>query len=442
MKCPRWPNSVGVLITALCALAILSCDAHSQVSADAGAAKAGRIQPGDLAYQGAFRLPDGPEEHAWGWSGQALAYYPSGDPNGPDDGCRGSLFGVGHNWNTWVSEISIPRPVISKTKNLQELNTAGTLQKFANIRGNLFEGRDLEQPRVGLAYLPAQGKQTSDKLHFCWAAHMGQENKSPAYGQCELDLAHPKSVGLWNIAGMSQYLTCDYITPIPGDWAKQNTPGMLLATGRMRDGGQASQGPTLIAFAPWNKGNPPQPNAQLNGTVLLKYSDVTAEDKHTLKGYHHSDDWSGAAWLTSGNRSALVFVGTKGQGKCWYGFANGVVWPEQGPYPPVPPHPNDQRGWWSTSFTAQIMFYDPTDLAAVARGKAKPHEPQPYAIMGISDVLFTSRPRAQHRLGATGFDPSAGLLYVIELRGDEDKSLIHVWKIKPKAPPADPLGDR
>ena len=40
-------------------------------------------------------------------------------------------------------------------------------------------------------------------------------------------------------------------------------------------------------------------------------------------------------------------VGTNGVGKCWYGFANGVVWPEEGPYPPVPEAPNDFPGWWA-----------------------------------------------------------------------------------------------
>jgi len=425
---------VWAAIALFCAIAIPASGAESAGRADNDIAGIRRIHPKDLAYRGAFRLPDGPEEYGWGWSGQGLAYRPDGDAGGPDDGYPGSLFGVGHNWNTWVSEIGIPKPVISRTKNPGELNTARTLQKFADIRGALFEGRDLEQPRVGLSYLPAQGRQTSGKLYFCWAAHMGQENKSPAHGWCEVNLARPESVGLWNIAGLSQYVTCDYITPIPPNWARENTPDMRLATGRMRDGGQVSQGPTLVAFGPWNEGNPPEPNAQLKGVVLLKYSDVTSEENRTMQGYHHSDDWSGAAWMTSGDRSAVVFVGTKGRGKCWYGFANGVVWPEEGPYPPVPPYPNDQRGWWSTSFAAQMLFYDPADLAAVAQNKAKPHEPQPYAVMDVGKVLLKSRPRSQHRLGAAAFDPSAGMLYVIELRGDEDKSVIHVWKVDPKSP--------
>ncbi len=428
MKYLKCENCFGLWVVLICLLLIPACDAKSQDQPGSG--QSARIMPSDLVYQGAFRLPDGPEEYAWGWSGQALAFYPAGDPTGPADGFTGSLFGTGHNWHTWVSEISIPKPVISKTKNPADLNTARTLQEFADIRGTLYEGRDLEQPRVGLAYLPAQGNQTGDKLYFCWAAHMGQENLSPAHGWCDLNLAQPNSAGLWSIGGLSQYLTCDYITPIPADWAQANTPGMRLATGRMRDGGQVSQGPTLIAFGPWNQGNPPAPGTKLDAKVLLQYSAITDEVQHKMNNYQHSDDWSGAAWLTAGDRSAVVFVGTKGEGKCWYGFANGVVWPEDGPYPPVPAYPNDQRGWWSTNFAAQILFYDPADLAAVANGKAKPYEPQPYAVMDVSKFLYKDRPREMHRLGAAAFDQANGLLYVIEPRGDEDKSLIHVWKIK------------
>ena len=37
---------------------------------------------------------------------------------------------------------------------------------------------------------------------------------------------------------------------------------------------------SLVAFGPWNEGNPPKPNAQLKGVVLLKYSDFAAEQQH------------------------------------------------------------------------------------------------------------------------------------------------------------------
>lgn len=73
-----------------------------------------RIQPGDLRYVGAFRLPDcSQKEASWEYSGEALTYCPVGDPDGPDDGFPGSLYGVGHDWKQYVSEISIPVPIIS-----------------------------------------------------------------------------------------------------------------------------------------------------------------------------------------------------------------------------------------------------------------------------------------------------------------------------------------
>ena len=98
------------------------------------------LQPGDLAYRGAFRLPADPAGMGWEWAnwGSALTYYPDGDPAGPADGYPGSLFGTGHDWNQYVSEVSIPVPVVSPGKDVNDLNTATTLQPFADIRGGLF----------------------------------------------------------------------------------------------------------------------------------------------------------------------------------------------------------------------------------------------------------------------------------------------------------------
>ncbi len=388
-----------------------------------------RIQPGALVYRGAFRLPDGPEEYAWGWSGQGLAYRPDGDADGADDGYPGSLFGVGHDWRQWVSEVSIPEPVVSKTKKLAELNTARTLQPFADIRNDLYD--DLEQARAGLAYLPAQGRQDSGKLYFCWGPHMHEAQAVPSHGWCETDLSKPRTAGLWKVDRLWTYLTVDYMFPIPEAWAKDHARSMRLATGRFRDGGQGSMGPALFAIAPWRSGNPPKPGAELPAVTLLRYSSAYDERQHTLRDYHHSDEWSGGAWLTAGDRSAVAFVGTKGRGKCWYGFANGVVWPDEPPYPEVPPAPNDQRGWWSGEFEGLMLFYDTSDLAAVAAGEMEPWRPQPFATMEVDDVLYGIKSTQQLRhVGACAFDPARRMLYVIEFRGDGDKSLVHVWHVR------------
>lgn len=379
----------------------------------------GLIQPEDLIYLGAFRLPaDAPDEIGWKWSNwsSALAHYPDGDPGGPADGFPGSLFGTGHDWNQYVSEISIPVPVNSASKNLDELNTAGTLQPFTDIRGGLFNG--LEMPRVGLAYMPPQGSQDTGKLYFAWAPHLDEGASNPSHGWSDLALDNPQTAGGWRIGEYGNYVTGDYLFDIPQTWADSFVAGMSLATGRYRDGGQSGQGPAIFAMAPWEDGNPPPPGATLEARPLLLYQDVLVENGITVNGYHHSDEWVGAAWLTAGSKSAVIFVGNKGRGDCWYGNQDG------------PCLECDERGWWSTYIDGQIIFYNPADLAAVAQGGVETWEPQPYAALNIDEYLYhIESDQQKHHLGAAAFDRANGLLYVVEPLVDDDRSIVHVWRV-------------
>jgi hypothetical protein len=355
-----------------------------------------------------------------------MAYYPGGDPNGPDDGYPGSIFGVGHDWNQWVSEISIPEPTVSPAKDLTALSTATPLQAFRDIRGSLFDW-PMEMPRVGLEYLPAQGAQDSGKLYFCWAPHLDEGATHPSHGWCELDLSRPQPAGPWRVGEHWNYVTTDYLFAIPQAWAEAYLPGMYLATGRFRDGGQGARGPSLLAIGPWQGGNPPPAGSTLQAIPLLLYGSVTAGDGAVLNGYHHSDEWSGGAWLTAGGKSAVVFVGTKGMGDCWYGCADGTVWPEDPPYPPECP----ERGWWSSTFAGQMLFYDPADLAAVAQGEIESHQPQPYAMLEMDQFLYHVEGQQQkEHLGAMAFDRERSLVYIFERFGDGDKPLVHAWRVE------------
>jgi hypothetical protein len=79
----------------------------------------------------------------------------------------------------------------------------------------------------------------------------------------------------------------------------------------------------------------------------------------------------------------------------------------------------------------QILFFDPADLAAVARGELATHEPQPYAALEIDDSLFHIESTQQkHHVGATSLDRQRGLLYIFEPFGDGDRPLIHIWVIE------------
>ena len=390
-----------------------------------------RLQPGDLTYRGAFRLPEASGASSWEYSGEAMAYYPDGDSIGPDDGYPGSIYGVGHDWDMCVSEINIPVPVISAGGNPQELNVADTLQPFRDVRAGVGSLNVLQElPRVGMEYLGPQGGQSSGKLYLCWGAHFQEERERVAsHMWCELNLTGSR--GAWWIGNYSPYSVNDYMFEIPQAWAEANTPGMRLATGRFRDGGWGGQGPALFACGPWNQGNPPVPDTVLTATPLLLYSSTATDQPpyHTMVDYHHADEWSGGAWLTAGDRAAVVFVGTKGTGRCWYGLPDGTVWPEE---PPYPPDPEGQRGWWSSGFVGRMIFYDPSDLAAVARGAMQPWEPQPYASLDLDQHLHAvSSGQQKHHVRAACFDRVRGLLYMFEPLADGDRSIVHVWAIEP-----------
>jgi hypothetical protein len=206
----------------------------------------------------------------------------------------------------------------------------------------------------------------------------------------------------------------------------------LLGTGRYRDGGWSGQGPALFAIGPWNQGNPPPSGTSLQYKTLLRYTSTEDPESwseatnHTMNDYHHSDEWSGAAWITSGNKAAVVFVGTKGTGDCWYGFSDGTVWE-----PPYPEDPQGERGWWSTGFVGQFIFYDPDDLAKVAAGTMESWEPQPYAVLNVDQYLYhISSSQLWYHLGAASFDAVNGFLYVFEPYVDNDAPIVHVWQVE------------
>ncbi|MCP5047875.1 MAG: hypothetical protein GY940_11935 [bacterium] len=382
-----------------------------------------RLQPSDLVYMGAFRLPDGTSDvKSWQWGGYAMTCYPGGDPTGPGDGYPGSIYGAGHAWEHQVSEISIPVPVISASKNPGQLNTASTLRPFRDI----FNVGNLEMPRTGLAYLPKQDSQTTGKLYLCKGQHLHDESENfMTHGWCELDLSSPGVQGTWYLdVPHNIYNTNDLLFDIPTDWAVAHTSGEILATGRYRDGGWSGQGPSLFAIGPWNQGNPPAPGTSLSYTTLLRYTSSADDESyveatnHKMDNYHHSDEWSGASWLTAGNKAAVVFVGTKGTGDCWYGNSEG------------PCLDCEDRGWWSTGFVGQFLFYDPSDLAGVAAGTMESWEPQPYATLNVDNYLYHIRSSQQwYHLGAACFDRANGLFYVFEPLADGDKPIIHVWKV-------------
>lgn len=430
----------------------------------------GRLQPSDLVYLGAFRLPDraddAPEEATWEYGGEGLAYRSNGDPSGGGDGFPGSLFGTGLDQVNLVSEVSIPAPVISARKDLEELPTATTLQPFADVRGNLFTPL-VELPRVGLCVLADVA--TGEKLHMCWGQHLQEdaEVRIPSHGWCNPTLADPDTRGAWWIGDVSLYAVNGYLLEIPDEWATAHVGGRRLGTGRFRDGGWSGMGPSLYAYAPWLAGNPPPPGTRLSAVQLLQYDSTldgaSSSGSGRLAGYQDADEWEGSAWITTpSGKQAVVFAGTKGTGAYWwYGWADptGTGTPcvemEPGGEPmcfradgaPCPAElvrecegHTSYRGFWSSAKTARLIFYDPEDFARVARGDMQANEPQPYAYLNLDPWLFLPDPpvepellgtgvQRRFRIGELAYDRAHGHLFILERFADGAKPIVHVFRV-------------
>lgn len=402
---------------------------------------AGRLQPSDISYIGAFRLPDSePFEHGWYWGGSAAACWPLGDPHGPDDGFPGSIFGTGHNWNVFVAEIDIPVPVISQAKNPDDLNTARFLQFFHDVRGRLFEdaaGQPLfnEILRTGMAVLPSGESRVSPKLVMARGQHLQEDRQDPSHMWCELNLSDPRPRGNWFFGSRSNYTTCDYMFEIPDLWSDTHAPGMRLATGRFRDGLWSGMGPALFALRPWPDDTPADGDTITEILPLLLYGIQQPGNQHIqtdpsmrMDGFKEADEWVGGAWIETEEASAVVLAGTRGLGEVWYGLPDGTVWPDE---PPYPRDPDNERGWWCETFQAQLIFFDTQDLADVARGIAETWDPQPYAAFDLMPFLyrvFSSQQKEQ--VSAVCHDPVNNRLYVFEPLADEDKPLVHVFRIQ------------
>lgn len=433
--------------------------------ADSGAI----IQPDDLTYLGAFRLPDdGERPRTFEYGGNAMTFRPG--PDLENDGFSGSLFISGHDRMPYgelpdggqIAEVSIPAPLLSR--NVADLPQAEFLQNFHDVLVGRFREID-DIPRIGLLYLdtPPSGP----RLHVAWGQHIEPAPTVATHAWLSPDLSTSDFRGEWFIAGESWYSVNDYMFEIPVDWGNTYLGGRIIATGRFKDGGWSGMGPALVAYRPWDEyGNPPPAGAAIESTTVLRYASSTETEgiERCLSGYQHPDEWSGGAWLaTPSGKSAVIFAGAKSLGtKYWYGYvnpaspelpcvdadvtdfitcriANGSACPPQD-FNECPGH-NGIRGWWTTRWETWFIFYDPADLARVASGEIAPWQPQPYAVMNLDERMFFnpssvdpdllgSGSQRRYRLGDVAYDRANGLLYVLELFADGAKPVVHVWRVK------------
>ncbi|GAK58651.1 fibronectin type III domain protein [Candidatus Vecturithrix granuli] len=415
-------------------------------------------------YLGAFKLPPNTGHpftlvsNPWTYREGDLAYYPSGDP-GNTDAYPGSLYLSGFVQQEsygYVAEIGIPVPVISATKNPNELNTATTLRNFTDVKpANIhYPPAYPDEPYLAmgaaLEYLPAQSGQTSGKLYTAFGDYYYPDQKKVTNGACDLNLTNP--VGAWSVgpvAGNNPPFNtlARYMFAAPQSWADAYTGGRPLLTGNSRYGNWP-HGPALYAIAPWMDGTPwPAAGAALNYITLLRYDNDGGT--HYVDGFIQDDGsrYRGAEWLSAGSQAAVMISTSKAFGETWYGYRDGTRYyddilplvpefePAYGVY--------GEKGPIANSHDGLFLFYDPADLAAVAQGSQQPYGPQPYAALDVSHVLF--KPITEDAfeelcnvVGEVAFDETHGLLYMAENRAygdgiEYENPVIHVWQVSAAA---------
>lgn len=392
------------------------------------------LGPADLEYLGAFRAP---QTDDWAYSGQALTFYPGGNRQPAGGEGAGSLYAVAHDRDMRVGELSIPEPILSRSPDA--LNEARVLRPAVQPWPPAYDGRwqprgDVET-RVGLAYHPGVGG-VGEGLHYSIFMSYSGDQMAATHGMLSLDLT--TAFGPWHAGGLpgtpehvSFLYTGKFVAQIPQDWADANTGGRSVMVGLgwpISGHGYPSAGPTLGAIAPWEHGRLPERFEAVSHVGFLRYGGTGEEDRWST-GWTQSHFYLDAEWLEAGGARAVVFAATRPRGDEWYGGENGY----DNFYcdADIPPHIGSAtlRGPVDTDNVPVLFFYNPADFARVRAGEWAPHQPQPFAMLDLDDVLFSENDRFP-RLKALAFDPGRHRLYAWENGASRfGHAVVHTWQV-------------
>ncbi|NEV61103.1 DUF4214 domain-containing protein [Thiorhodococcus minor] len=424
----RQPSTI-VTQYLIAAIGLLCVGAQLTALAQTGAQ---RLQPADLIYQGAFAVSG----DDWAYGGQAVTYYPNGDAAGSEDGYPGSLYLAGNATQNLVGEIAIPAPLISD--DFTALPAASVLRPLTDITGGWIDNCTYHPECIyrvvdGLAYL-ANVERIAWNLND-WYNTAGYDQDS--LGWSDLDLSG--AAGVWHIGPRGNEVfhnakTADYLFSAPSAFAASNLSGRTLIAGNHREAGAfgGSQGPTLVAVAPWQDGSPPAASQELAAQSLLYYREhydcvwlgeerinpMPTAGECDFPSYRAADRWDGGAWVESGERAAVLLFGTKALGANCYDTAEAC-----GGDPC-----RESRGYHAYPYQAQILLYDPEDLRASTSGERDPWSVLPYAIVDASSRVLGDA--SCNGLGDVAYDAERQRLYVAEqIAGPSGETVIHVWDV-------------
>jgi hypothetical protein len=416
---PWWMlmRSVGLrILVASLAFSLIAFGTGPQVDAQSPPV---RLTGAHLTRLGSFNVPTGIRS-----GGLANAGFEYGGSAISFNAGNNSLFIVGHVWDQFVGEISIP-PVGGTATLLQGLTdaTEGRLPSInptdpnsKRIGGTLRWGNNL----VVSAYSYYDGMATQVLSHFLVSPNLSTTG----------DVIGPLRVGELN-AG----LYSGYMGVIPSAWRVKLGGPALTGNSSLAIISRSSYGPAAFAFDPGNM-------SSTGARPLVYYP----QDHQTLGAWNAAGPyWGGTDRITGialpEGSSSLLFFGRHGSTFC-YGPGTSDQSKEGQPtgvpgevycYDPT----DSSKGVHGYPYAAQVWAYDADELYAVRRGTKQPWDVKPYAMWSLPGMSPTVD------ISGAAYDPTTQRLYLSEkLATSEVLPVIHVFSIsldatvttQPKAP--------
>jgi hypothetical protein len=366
------------------------------------------VQPSDLKYQGAFRLPSAASTafpNGLDFGGAMLAFNPA----------TNSLFMSGY--NAGLAEVTIAPPAVSST--LSGLATASVLQPMVDPgEGIATRISATYGPTANSDILVYNGRLIGAVLTYYDAAYQ----QMLSHYTRPLNLSQTGQVqGLYQVgnfgAGNGGRVS-GWMAAVPAGWQSALGGPVLVGQCCIPIITRTSWGPSAISFDPASLGSSPAPV-----TPLIYYP-----NDHPFGPLDATDPtWNGSTViggmvLPSGTRSLLYF-GKHGLGPFCYGIGGSA--PTNAALEQCYDLEISDKGMHGYPYVYQVTAYDANDMAAVKSGAKKPWDLRPYAVWQLKFPESVSRTA----IGGVAYDPASGRIFVTQLGGDSARPLVHVFTI-------------
>jgi hypothetical protein len=379
------------------------------------------VQASNLAYQGAFKVPTG--LHSGGkanagfeYGGAVIAFNPA----------RNSLFMLGHPWDQFVGEISVPVAVNGPVSSLPR---ATLLQPLSDPTEGLLPSVNPTDPndkRIG-GLLPYQGKLYISGFAYFDAA-MTQVLSHFVSGT---DLSIKGDVtGPYQVGTVGAGFVAGYFGVVPPEWEAPLGGPVLNGQCCLAIVGRTSSGPASFGLDPTRIGVVnPAPAAP------LEYYPST----HPLSPWRSTSTlfngtaMMGGVVMPTGTRSVLFF-GRIGVGPFCYGPGTGnqalvgtipAGFADAYCYDPF----DSSKTTHAYPYIYQVWAYDANDLAAARAGQMLPWDVKPYATWQLNLPYGTFGTATEL---AASYDNLTGRIFLSQARSgaDGDQPIVHVFKVQ------------